>query len=294
VVAAMNDAVKAHKTSEEILAAVKERCKEDGGEGEKLADQPAGETWLMRHHNSLWEEAQRPGYPRIRKLFVAADQLQDFPARHAALLKILDVADTPLLRHRTQIEIAHSALRSGDPEARKIAAAAAAEAHREAQALPKQARADAYLVDAELAIRASRLKESLDRINLALKNDRGYLAAYILRLNAIVMLAPKASAAEKIDYLDQGIESAYFVRKLATSTSKQDRKAYVAYVVDARSAIAEYPVQSDVAALLQFYLGSLADDRDGARRAMAAFLAQCGRVLSCSETVRARAQGLLE
>jgi hypothetical protein len=278
----LHDAFKASKTSAEAMAAIQAQCKGSGGEG--LADQPAGENWLMRHREALKEEAKRPGYARIRRLFVAADQLQDFPARHAALRKILDIADTPLLRHRTQIEIAHSALRSGIPEMRKIAAESAAKAHQEAQALPKEARADAHLVNAELAFREGRLKQSLDDIALAIENDPSYLAAHLLRLSTIVTFSPQAGAADKIHYLNQGIESAYFIRKLTNKT----------YVVDARSAIAEHPVQSDVAALLQFYLGSLADDRDGARRAMAAFLKQCGSVLACSENVRARAQGLLE
>jgi len=269
----------------EILKAVEERCKK--GEGEELADQPAGENWLMRHRGRLKEEAQRPGYKRIRTLFVAADQMQDFSARHAALRKILEeVADTPLLHHRTYIEIAHSALRSGDPEVRKIAAEAAKEAHREAQALPKEARADAYLVEAELAFREGRLKQSLDDIASALENDPSYLAAHLLRLSVIVTFSPQASETDKIRYLNQGIESAYFVRKLSKKNNT--------YVVDARSAIAEHPVQSDVAALLQFYLGALADDRDGARRAMKAFLDRCRSDLSCSENVRARAQSLLE
>jgi hypothetical protein len=276
--------IKAGKTSEEILAAVKERCKEGNGV-EKLADQPAGENWLMRHRGKLKEELQRPGYKQVRERFVAVEQQQDFATRHAALRKILEIADTPIVRHRTYIEIAQSALRSGDPAARKTAAGAAAEAHKQAKDLPKEARADAHLVDAELAIREGRLKKALDDIALALESDRGYLAAHLLRLNIIVALSQQASEADKLNYLNLGIESAYFIRRLTNTT----------YTVDARSAIAEHPLQSDVAALLQFFLGSLGDDRDGARRGIVAFLAQCSsKVLSCATSVRVRAQALLE
>jgi hypothetical protein len=48
-----------------------------------------------------------------------------------------------------------------------------------------------------------------------------------------------------------------------------------------------------VSVLLAFYLSSLADDRDGTRRAISAFLAQCAGTRTCSATVIERARGLM-
>ena len=257
------------------------RCKDKGVN--VSADQPAGENWLMRNSDALNEEVQRPGYRRMRELFIAAELQQDFAARHAALLKILSLADTPLLRHRVQIEIAHTALRSGEAENLTLAAAAAKAAHSEAQSLPKQARADAYLVDAELALRAGELRKSIDLVDRALEHDAAYLAAHLLRLDLVVRISARQDEAAKARYLDWGIASASFVRLLTTKS----------YVVDARSAIAEHHAQSDVGALLTFYLSSLADDREGARRAIAELLAQCAGARVCSASVIERARRLM-
>jgi hypothetical protein len=273
--------IKTNKTSDKIAEAILARCTRKGVD--VSADQPAGENWLMRLRDALKEEAQRPGYRRIRELFIAAELHQDFAARHAALLKILPLADTPLLRHRVQIEIAHTALRSGEAGALKLAAAAAAAAHSEAQSLPKQAQADAYLVDAELALRAGELKRSIDLVDRALGHDAAFLAAHLLRLDLVVRLTAGEDEAATGRYLDRGIESASFVRLLTTKS----------YVVDARSAIAEHYVQSDVSALLTFYLSSLADDRESAKHAIAEFLAQCAGARACSASVIDRARGLM-
>jgi hypothetical protein len=271
-----------HKTSDAVVAATVKRCREEG-KGDLSAEQPAGENWLMRGKDALKEEARRPGYKRIRELFIAAELQQDFAARHAALLKILPLADTPLLRHRVQIEIAHTALRSGDAKALKLAAAAAAAAHSEAQSLPEQARADVHLVDAELALRAGEPRRSLDLIDRALEGDTDYLAAHLLRLDLVVRLSAKHDATDKARDIDRGLASASFVRLLTTKS----------YVVDARSAIAEQHVQTDVAALLTALLSSLADDREGAKRAFAQFLAQCANGRSCSAYAIERARGLM-
>jgi hypothetical protein len=273
--------VKTHKTSDAIAAAIVARCTAKGVN--VSADQPAGENWLMRLRDTLKEEVRRPGYRRMRELFIAAELQQDFAARHAALLKILALADSPLLRHRAQIEIAHTALRSGDPENLKLAAAAAAAAHGESQSLPKPARADAYLVDAELALRAGELRKSVELVDRALEHDATYLAAHLLRLDLVVRIAATHDEAAKARYIDRGIASASFVRLLTTKS----------YVVDARSAITEHHAQSDVSVLLAFYLSSLADDRDGTRRAISAFLAQCAGTRTCSATVIERARGLM-
>ena len=237
----------------------------------------------MRLGDTLKEEVQRPGYRRMRELFIAAELQQDFAARHAALLKIWDLADTPLLRHRVQIEIAHTALRSGEAENLSLADKAAKAAHSEAQSLPKQARADAYLVDAELALRAGELRKSIDLVDRALEHDATYLAAHLLRLDLVVRISARQDEAAKARYLDWGIASASFVRLLTTKS----------YVVDARSAIAEHHAQSDVSALLTFYLSSLADDREGARRAIAELLAQCAGARVCSASVIERARRLM-
>ena len=273
--------VKTLKTSDAIAAAILARCQTKGVQAS--ADQPAGENWLMRGRDALNEEARRPGYKKVRELFIAAELQQDFAARHAALRKILPLADTPLLQHRVRIEIAHTALRSGDAEALKSRPQAAADAHSEAQSLPKQAQADAYLVDAELALRAGELKKSLDLVDRALEHDAAYLAAHLLRLDLVVRLTARQDEAEKARYVDRGLASASFVRLLTTKS----------YVVDARSAIAEHPAQSDVAALLTFYLSSLADDREGAKRAIAEFLVQCAGARVCSTYVIDRARGLM-
>jgi hypothetical protein len=273
--------VRKHKTSDAVAAAILARCKTKGVD--VAADQPAGENWLMRLRDVLDEEVKRPAYKRVRELFIAAELQQEPGARHAALLKILALADTPLLRHRVQIEIAHTALRSGEAESLRIAAAAAAAAHKEAQSLPKQARADAYLVDAELALRAGELKRSIDLVDRALEQDAAYLAAHLLRLDLVLRLTAGQDVAVKARYLDRGIASASFVRLLTTRS----------YVVDARSAIAEHHAQSDVATLLTVYLSSLADDREGARRAIEELLAHCAGARACSATVIERARGLM-
>jgi hypothetical protein len=276
-----DEIIKTHKTSDAIAEAIVARCKDKGVN--LSADQPAGENWLMRNGDVLNEEVKRPGYRRMRELLIAAELQQDFAARHAALRKALSLADTPLLRHRVQIEIAHTALRSGEAENLALAAAAAAAAHGEAQSLPKPARADAYLVDAEIALRAGQLKRSVDLVDRALEHDAAYLAAHLLRLDLVVRLAARPDEAEKAHYLERGIASAFFVRRLTTKS----------YVVDARSAIAEHRVQSDVNALLTFHLSTLADDREGARRAIAEFLAQCAGVRACSALVIERARRLM-
>ncbi|MFZ1103624.1 MAG: hypothetical protein WAN86_12420 [Hyphomicrobiaceae bacterium] len=276
-----DEIIRTHKTSDAIAAAIVARCKDKGVN--VSADQPAGENWLMRNSDVLNEEVKRPGYRRMRELFIAAELQQDFAARHVALRKILSLAETPLLRHRVQIEIAHTALRSGEAENLTLAAAAAKAAHGEAQFLPKQARADAYLVDAELALRAGELRKSIDLVDRALEHDAAYLAAHLLRLDLVVRISARQDEAVKARYLDWGIASASFVRLLTTKS----------YVVDARSAIAEHHAQSDVGALLTFYLSSLADDREGARRAIAELLAQCAGARVCSAAVIERARRLM-
>jgi hypothetical protein len=278
---AFDEIIRVHKTSDAIAAAIASLCEEKGVN--VSADQPAGENWLMRNSGVLNEEAKRPGYRRMRELLIAAELQQDFAARHAALRKILRLADTPLLRHRVQIEIAHTALRSGDPGNLSLAEAAAKAAHSEAQFLPKPARADAYLVDAELALRAGQLRKSIDLVDRALEHDAAYLAAHLLRLDLVVRLSARQDEAVKARYLDRGIASAFFVRRLTTKS----------YVVDARSAIAEHHAQSDVSTLLTFYLSSLADDREGARRAIAGLLAQCAGARVCSAAVIERARRLM-
>jgi hypothetical protein len=278
-----DEMIRTHKTSDAIAAAIVARCKDKGVDIDTSGNQPAGENWLMRHRDKLNEEAKRPSYRRVRELFIAAELLQDFAARQAVLRELRSLADTPLLRHRVEIEIAHTALRSGEAENLSLAEKAAAAADSEAQSLPKQAGADAYLVKAELALRAGELKKSIDLVDRALEHDAIYLAAHLLRLDLVVRISARQDEAEKARYLDRGIASASFVRLLTTKS----------YVVDARSAIAEHHAQSDVGALLTFYLSSLADDREGARRAIAEFLAQCTGARVCSAAVIERTRRLL-
>ena len=272
-----------HKTSDAVVAEIARRCRDSGKDGNSTTVEPAGENWLMRHRNALKEEARRPGYKKMRELFIAAELQQGFEARLAALRKVRDLADTPLLRQRAEIEIAHTALRSGAARALDIAAAAAKGAHEAAQSLPKVAEADAFLVDAEVALRSGELRRSIALIDRALEHDSDYLAAHILRLDLVVRISATLSGAEKARYLDAGFASAVFVRRLRSKS----------YVVDARSALAEHYAQSDVSALLTFLLSSLSDDREGAKRAITQFLAQCAADRPCSPYVIERARGLM-
>jgi hypothetical protein len=272
-----------HKTSDAVVAEIAKRCKDSGKGGDNTTVTPAGENWLMRHKNALKDEARRPGYKKMRELFIAAELQQSFDARLAALRKIADLADTPLLHHRAQIEIAHTALRSGEERALEIADKAAKVAHEVAQSLPKAAAADAFLVDAELALRKRELRKSIDLVDRALEHDNDYLAAHILRLDLVVRASGGLSDAEKAHYLDLGFASAVFIRRLTTKS----------YVVDARSALAEHYAQSDVSALLTFLLSGLGDDREGAKRSLGEFLTQCTVERQCSSYVIERARGLM-
>jgi tetratricopeptide (TPR) repeat protein len=235
------------------------------------ADEAAGDTYLMRYRGGLASFGADPGYADLRRTMVAAELINDPDRRIAEFQRIAAAATSPIVRHRCLVEVASSALRSGDPARLGVAIEAAEASLAAAGKIGRAAEADSLLLAAEAFHRQGDHRKALSSVNKAIDADPAFLSAHFLRLTLVDRVSGIAEPREARRLLELGVQSADFIRVLKDQS----------YVIDARDTWLSGD-SSAITRFLRVYLGSLGGSREASLAEAKDLHAKCGGLPNCS------------
>lgn len=230
-----------------------------------LADEPAGETYLMRRRGLLVDVADQLGYYDLRWSMIAAEFLVTAEEKVAALEALRSQANTPLVAHRIDIEIATTILRSGDQSLYLRAREAAQSAAARSSTLAVGAIGDVELLLAELDIAAGDPVSALRHTNAAIGDDPAMLNAHLQRLTLVDRVISMKLARNTAAIIEYGLTSADFVRLLSDRT----------YLIDTVDLWLPQSGTGWAGQFLRIYLLALAHVHHHSLAEVSAFIAKC-------------------